>query len=211
MKKTFTIFLSVLLCACFALCSGCSKKLDLYDCGKEMTVQMEELIKSDFYADNSGLNVELKSIREDFIANDYDTPIKTYRIEMPNKMTLVFKLMDITETEWNEISPAVQAQILETISLQLAISRINIEMSSVNVFAFTNNYIITKQFDKYSLKAEVAYLYIFETGKPIIVTFTPCHNGITARAQFLTVVDKTSLSALRELFEPFDCTVTVLD
>lgn len=211
MKKLSAIFLAIISCACFVLCSGCSEQLDLYDCGKEMTIQMEELVKSDFYADNSGLSVELKSIRNDFIANDYDTPIKTYSIKMHDKNELVFKMLNITESDWNDVSSAAQEQLLEMVSLQLVISRINLDVGDINVHIFTSNYIITKRFDNYSLKTETAYLYLFETGKPIIVTFTPCHDGITAQAQFLAVGDKTSLSDLRELFEPFNCTVAVVD
>ena len=89
------------------------------------------------------------------------------------------------------------------------VTDINAENGS-NIFALTNSYIITKQFEGYSIKNECYYLYVFETGKPIIVTFSPSHNGIKAIAQFLITEKVYSLSALRELFGDYDCQVSVI-
>ncbi|MDE7373659.1 MAG: hypothetical protein K2N18_06315, partial [Clostridia bacterium] len=186
-----------------------NKEADLNRRGLQMTVQLEERIKSDTYSKYCGGDFH-ESERRAFFANDYDTPTRVYQITVPDAQTILSKMSDYDENEWNELPNSIKEQLLNKVSIQTIVNQINFQNGS-DMLWVTSVYIATKQFNNYSLKNDVTYLYVFETGKPIIVTFAPYNGGIKATAQFLVTEKVNSLSSLREVFEPFDCTVTALN
>ena len=208
MKKASLLFLTIVLSVCAVLLTSCNKGADLYSLGLQMTVQMEELIKSDTYSKFCNGDF-YESQRRAFIANDYDTPTKVYQITAPDAQTILSKMSDYNEDEWNGLSDSIKEQLLNKVTIQTIVNQINIQ-NGMDIIWVTNAYVATKQFNNRSLKNDVSYLYIFETGKPIIVTFAPYNGGIKATAQFIVIEQANSLSALREVFEPFECIVTAI-
>lgn len=209
MKKLSQSFMLIILSICCTFAVGCTKETDLYSLGLQMTKTMEEVVKNDFYS-NYCVSSYIKEERHQFIANDYDTPIKVYDITLfTDAKTQFLKLNTITEEEWNELPESVKEQLLNKMKMPTVVTNINAK-NGINIFAVANSYVITKQFEGCSIKNDFSYLYVFETGKPIMVTFSPSHNGVNAIAQFLITEKVNSLSTLRELFGNYDCQVSVL-
>jgi len=211
MKKVMSVIAICIIACLTVIFSGCSKTADLYDLGLQMTIQMEELVKSDYYAELAGLNDSMKPEREKFIANDYDTPVKVFSISILDSKKILENLGEISEDKWNALNPSIQEQILNKVSMQTILNYVNFKYNSGSTFAVISNYTAKKQFENYSLKENIVYLYMFETGTPVAVTFTGYNGGIEAQSQFLLLPQTSTLSDIRELFTPFGCNVNVVN
>lgn len=211
-KVSFTFFACTLSFMIIMLC-GCSKTADLYQLGLQMTTQMEELIKSDFYAEEMvGSSDSLDSARKSFIANDYDSPVKVYSINVPDSKTIFETFSGTDEDIWNELSDTLKEQILNKVTAQTMFMSINSKSDpDARTYAIVSAYTVTKRFENYSLKEDITYLYMFETGKPITVTFNAGDNEIQAIANFLLLPQTSTLSDIREIFSTFGCTVNVVN
>ncbi len=206
MKK---ILVGILLCisVCLTLV-GCGKTADV-QLGLQMTSQMDELVKSDDYWELLGAPPSENGARKNFIANDYDTPIKVYSISVPDPYTIFSKMDRYDEAVWNAVSDNIKEQILNRCTIQTVFNDINFRNASHDELIVITSYIVNKQFNNCSLKEDITYLYIFETGKPIAVTFTEENNTVYAVANFLLVPQSSTLSELREIFNEYGCSVNV--
>ncbi len=215
MKKIFSIItISVLLCLTSLLFVGCNQNQGLYEKGLEMTKGMEELVKSDLYFESVTSGIEkVNKARQNFIANDYDSPTKVYSISMLSREKAEELCVGLLKTDelreqWNNCNDFVKEQILNKCTMQSIYTWIN-NKQGIDAISFCSLYYAMKQFDGFDLKEEISYLYIFETGKPIIVTFEKSANGMKATAQFLLLED-TTLSGVRDEFSKFGCNVEVI-
>lgn len=73
-----------LLCILMFLLTGCNaSKADLYNYGLKAATLMEEMIKNEDLKDLLLSYSPSNSGFDNFIANDYDSPTNTYKIELP--------------------------------------------------------------------------------------------------------------------------------
>lgn len=207
-KGLLCIFVCFLGCLTVMFC-GCSKTADLYQLGLQMTTQLEEIIKSDFYAEIIGLAESCNETRKSFIANDYDSPVKVYSITAPDSYTMLEKMAGTDEEAWNQLSDTIKEQLLNKFTMQTLFININAN-SDMNTLAVVSLFYVSTQFENYSLKEDITYLYMFETGKPVAVTFTADNDRIQATAYFVLLPQTSTLSDIREIFTPFGCTVNLV-
>lgn len=194
MKKNL-IFIIII---CF-LISGCNiKKLDPYKTGIKVTSSIENLIKDETY-----MNKLYKYQYTDYIASDYDTPQKVYEISK-NDVNKTYKLF-LNDTI--NLSDEAKNQIrIQSSSFINVLNVVRIHESKTDFFATSFNY--TAIYKNYKLKNECAYLYIFETGKPILVHFSQNNHNIYVNAWFF--LGETTLSNLRDLFNPYGCEIKII-
>lgn len=196
---THCLIISIFLLATF-LCGCGGAKLNLYEAGIEVTSTMEALLKDEAYVD-SALGIGSGNVK-DYIASDYDSPIKVYSISKHD----ADKFEKLLVKESQEFSDAAKEQIrfyAESFEYALNVIKLN-NAKDVVEFGFS----ASKVYKNCVLEEEVAYLYVFETGKPILVRFEETKGGVYANGFFLRV--DATLSSLRDLFEPYGCKVEII-
>lgn len=206
-KKIFLPLISLILCITtlfFAGCGNTSYKT-LYEYGLDMTTTMQELINDDAYAELMGYNSYNYS---KFKALDYNSPIKTYKIIGPSFEE--FLHLDINKTildKWSNYSTEIKEQFKIRFSTQAIFY--NIIFSSIDNIEdniISSDCLISKIFEGY-IEETIAYLYIFEKGQPIMVTFANYNNKLTANAQFVPTTKFNTLSDTRAIFNKYGCKV----
>lgn len=212
-RMLMACFLCTVLVICLLLYSGCSQPLPdttLYDNGIEMTLLMGDMIKNPDYLDILGLSLYSSSV-EKFYANDYDTPIRTYIIEVPSNERILEMLTIGKTEELNELSSDLREQLRNLSSFEKIISNLILQNSNFDEHIICMALSAQKVIEG-TLKKDVAYLYTFETGKPIIVYYRQqANNSILVKSFFMGKNDYETLSETREIFEKLECTVTVYD
>ncbi|MBE5754072.1 MAG: hypothetical protein E7340_01870 [Clostridiales bacterium] len=111
----------------------------------------------------------------------------------------------LDETQLDKLSDNLKEQIEYKFSFSTIINTLN--NNDYKTAVLSNSFKATKTFDGKISSSEV-YLYTFETGKAIAVIFEPFgEKQFTATGYFVFVENLSSLSKIREVFEPFGCTV----
>ena len=215
MKKLY--FLSLLLIFSLLLSSCSSSEFDIHETSNEIRLLIEEKTRSEEYwqLKSSGYS-SLEELREKLIANDYDRPIRCYKIQLLDLDKALEELI-IRDTEdpehYSNLSDSlkeeltnvykhypitIMTQILHWLSIN---SRVQEDLACSTTKVIEN----AKIGD-----TVVGYLYIFETGKPIIVYYGQIGKSeVVAIGTFITNSDYKTLSKTRDIFEPYGCTVEI--
>lgn len=200
MKKIFIVFLLIFI----SFLTGCDKELNLYEAGIDVTSSMELLVKDEAYVER--MVGSHKTAINDYIASDYDTPVKVYSISKHD----TDKVMEMFSEDMVGLSEEAMKQIrLNAESFSSVIGMVLNSVSGSSDLLWIANVIrCTKVYEGYTLDEECAYLYLFETGKPILVYFREVNGDVYASGYFF--LQDTTLSELRDLFAPFGSEVEVI-
>jgi hypothetical protein len=139
--------------------------------------------------------------------NDYDSPVAVYRITLPKSDKFVKITGSFDEDRWNSLSPNLQKQIEHRFTFSAIANIINSAYGSTNL-AFSSLYTAYEENKSINIKRTTVFLYIFEEGTPIAVTFSKS-GGVNGQFVFLDGIE--SLSDVRTVFEPLDCSVKKVD
>ena len=214
MKKFLCIIASITLLFCAVGCK--TNEVDLHKESMNITALMEMKAKSEDYwqLSVSGTRQSFEEDRAYFIASDYDHPIRCYRITKPDsdkcKDKLLFK--ENEQEQFNNLPDELKTDLTKKYSDEKLLFQYII--SYLQHFDFDNHLAsvcnTTKIIEKLTIEEPIAYLYIFETGKPIVVLFTSDKkNSTTAQGFFLPNSEYKTLSETRDIFEPYGCTVEI--
>ena len=203
-KKFITIACCSLLCILSLFLTGCTtSEHQLYKYGLQICLDMENMVKNEdirnFYQDDI-------SDLEPFIANDYDTPIAVYKIGLPT-IDETLKILLLDRYEQFEKLPEYWKEHLEY-SANITTLQLNIAMLEADTINFytISNYYLTKQLEGKTIEPQ-AFLYTFETGTPIMITFQQYNDKILATSMFIASDKLNSLSNVREVFAKYSCTI----
>lgn len=203
-KKFITIACCSLLCILSLFLTGCTtSENQLYKYGLQICLDMEDMVKNEdirnFYQDDI-------SDLEPLIANDYDTPIAVYKINTPTTEEYIKTILSDRYEQFEKL-PEYWKEHLRY-SVNIINIQIDIAMSEADTINFYTivNYYLTKQLNG-NIKEPQAFLYTFETGIPIMITFQQYNNKILARSMFIASDKLDSLSNVREVFAKYSCTV----
>ena len=202
MKK---VVLSILILS--TCLTGCNKELNLYDAGIEVTSTMESLLKDENYIDLLGFTDSLESSLEYFVASDYDSPTKVYSLSNPDYE----KVCEIYDIELSGLSSEAKEQLIERLgNIPGIINMINSKTNSkIDQIIISSSFTCSLNFKGYNIDDQCSYLYVFETGKPILVAYSNTYEGCCATGYFVLLQDP-SLSNVRDTFEPYGCEVEVV-
>lgn len=203
MKKISIIIFAFLLILVIAACgkdSVSQNKEDLYDLGIEVTKTMQEMVYSDDYI-SAFSTVEFEDEIVKFKATDYDSPVAVYSLEMPNTKDILSKVGN--PEFYDKLSNNLKEQLDNRISFSSIISLINAR-SGTNTIALCSILTATKYDEDIKLDKDIAYLYVFEKGVPIVVTFTKTGN---ANGQFFLLNDSNSYEDISEILGKYSCKV----
>lgn len=193
---------------------SCTNKNDitqnLYQYGIDICIQMETMLKDENYTNIQFGDLE-KSFLDNFIANDYDTPNRIYIISVPNQKQIAEGLYKESE-DYTKLSNELKKQIENRVSFTNVIYSSNMETIYKQEYPFYDKirvqYMTAIKEYNGILEKPIAYLYVFESGNPIITYFTQKdQNTVTATGIFyLSSVE--SLSEVRATLEKYGCTIT---
>lgn len=194
MKKK-TLLCCVLL-VIFALC-GCDKdykgKSDaailsdtksLVEYGMDIVRLMDEALRSDDYAEmmltsDSGMQDIVSKIAE----GDYSEPEDVYRITFDQDSYLLY--LGMSGMNVDEMSDELKEVMKNRFHTSLS-NMINGQQLGASYLATASVYSVSKSFVSSEIGEDVIYLYTFDTGYPIMVTFVTGDNGaITAYGTFI--------------------------
>lgn len=204
MKNLFKKISCILLCLLFMLFSACNNSPDLYKRGIEITTIMGEMVHSEAYGEmvNIPHGIDMDLVK----AKDYDTPIRAYKINVPTFESFVENTEIFNEEQLNKLSNNLKDQIENRDYFLYATTMLNNAYGPEGA-VISSIFQASKIFDG-KISSPIVYLYIFEMGKAIAVTFKPFgEKQFTAQGHFIFVEDLFSLSKVREVFEPFGCVV----
>lgn len=204
--KKFSIVIFVFLLT-FAM-TACNKSHSsyneeaLFDLGIEVTKTMQEMVYSDEYI-SLYADIEFEDEIVKFQATDYNSPIAVYSVEIPSAKDVLSKLGSDNIDDYDKLSDNLKEQLDHRVTFSSIISSINAQ-SGTNTMVLCSILTATKYDKGIELDKSVAYLYIFEKGIPIAVTFT--ESGY-ANGQFLLLSDSKSYEDISDIFNKFSCKV----
>lgn len=211
MKKTFRFYsILLLIMVLTVLVSGCTRSDgdDLYDRGLEVAEIMDGIVKSESYCRLLSGSDSIDEFRKQkLVADDYDSPTHVYSITVPSADELLGTMGEDSTELYNELSDLLKEQIDKRIGFNYIINTINAKEGGTTMIAASSLYNAVTSFDNVSLSDDIAYLYVFEDGMPIIVVFTAGENGVGANGYFMFKSELSDISDVKELFEPFGCEV----
>ena len=212
MKKIVVQVFSLLMVLLMVTFTGC-QKTDLYQAGLEVTVLMGEMVSNEDYVNMYGSDINIEKVR----AKDYDTPIKVYNITQPifEKAIEEFARKNSTIKETYEKLPdSLKEQLKWQVNFSSIINTLRYEIESdfddFEISVLSNIFIAQKR-KTGTIERATAYLYVFETGQPILVEFTPIGNKeYNMVGRFFLIKECNTLSDVRTLLEPYGCEVSVI-
>ncbi len=215
----------VLMCCFIILLTGCSfvnlgsKDLmqeisdenqyadtELYKMGLDLISIMNEMIQSKEYADILNAN-GLESVVETVDTNDYDSPIAVYNVSLPETTQLLKLISNYNTDSWDNLSENLKNQIKNKTSFSTVTANINAQKGAENV-AFSSMYTAFVKSEVLNIKESTVFLYVFEEGVPIAITFSEYGN---IQGQFVFLENIDTLSDARSVLEKYNCSVSEID
>ncbi|MBE6571262.1 MAG: hypothetical protein E7656_03305 [Ruminococcaceae bacterium] len=195
--KKICLFLAIIMLALpFAGCSA--KNVDLYKEGLSVASIMHEMVNSEEYADMMGVPNLLEDVTERVKELDFSKPESVYKLSLPTSEELV-KNMGIADTYgWDNIPDTLKTQIENRVGFSTVANMINSTMGQEYI-AFCSLYSAVVKNEAISAKEPVTYLYVFNAGIGVAVTFT---DGL-AQGTFLFEKDLFATDELEQTFAPF--------
>ena len=172
-RKMISFLLSAILLFCStgnALCEEANP--DYTRVGLKVTGLMSEIVDSTDFLDMFISPNLYGKVREEVNTHDYDRPLAVYTIKSDPQMLLENLLLSDAKTKktFESLSPTLQDQLLRRISIQSVCSLVNGRAGSEYIAFFS---VATAVILDDSLDGEkgCSYLFIFEKGIPILVSF----------------------------------------
>lgn len=187
MRKLIKIVASMMVLILMFSLSACGKNesnietKSLYTQGLEIVQLMSEMARSEecldlFYTGND----KVKSVIQDISAGDYTTPKAVYAISTTEIESLsTFELNNL-----DNVSEGLKSYITQK-ALGSLMTQIN-SYSGVEILAATSVCTVGKTFVNKETNEDVIYLYTFDNGVPVAVTFIVGEdNAISASGVFV--------------------------
>ncbi len=205
MKKFSIIIFAFLIALAMTACGKSHNSHNeeaLFDLGIEVAKTMQEMVYSDEYISLYAA-IEFEDEIVKFQATDYDSPIAVYSVEIPSAKDVLSKLGSKNIDDYDKLSDNLKEQLDHRVSFSSIISSINAQIGT-NTMALCSLLTATKYDKDIELDKSIAYLYVFEEGIPIVVTFT---NSGYANGQFLLLSDSKSYEDISGIFNKYSCKV----
>ena len=204
-RSVTCLFLCVLplLLACFlpgcAARSGSSRSL--YAHGLDVIGLMEEMVKSSSYGELYGMaSGEIEALRDKLAVGDYATPQAVYEITVPDTGKLLALLGE--NNPLDSFSDSLRTFLNSRAASSLA-NQLNARQGSA-ALATASVYMASKTFVSSSLDHNTLYLYTFQKGHSVMVSFVAGEDhSVTATGVFLMAEDfsSSSVEQLEELLK----------
>ncbi len=213
-KKTLALLSAVIL----ALLSGSCAKPDngrrpLRQHGMELVELLAQMADSTQYTEIMGAdNPSFEPLVQGIAEGDYTAPAAVYELTFPSMWKL---LSELGEYDTLDGLPDSLKDLLDARSASLLLTQMN-ALTGTNALALSSLYTAEKIFVSSALEENTIYLYLFDSGYPIAVSFQ-CgeDHAVKATAMFLLTdgINADSIDQMKEvlmLFAP-DCRIRLLE
>ena len=179
---------------------------DYYHIGLEVTSVMSEIAGSETYLSLYGASDTWSDVRETVNTGDYDKPVAVYAVTMDNPETYLRLMIDRdpdSGSQWNSLSENLQKQLLNKVGISTICNLVNAQAGSASI-SFAS---VAQAFIKNSGLTEennVSYLYLFEKGTPILVTFG--YHTATGMFVFIPAESRESADSLKSVLPYLEIT-----
>lgn len=204
MKNRIMSLLAVAVIAVSLTITGCSASQPtvnngktLYDHGLELVSIIEEMAESEEYIAVYTGSPRISDVISDFGDGDYSSPSKVYRLEPAAEIIAEYA----HSAELSGMSDKVKDMVFAKTIAALA-TQANAVDGAENLAATT---VCTagKTFVNSEISDPVIYVYVYDNGYPVAVTFTAGENStVSASAMFIScsIFDTSSVQAIDEFF-----------
>lgn len=189
MKKRSLIFFMIfmLLGTFLGGCGNSSKEnpavagtdKSIYEHGLDLIALMEAMVQSEVYSDMMTSSGEISALAEEMRSGDYTVPEKVFVISIPEDCLEMLLSAWGEEKELREELPAPLYDSLNKKITTAFVNQFNAQ-SGATYLALSSIYTASKTFVSTELEKDVIYLYTFENGYPIFVTFVKGEGGAVA-------------------------------
>ncbi|MBQ7776954.1 MAG: hypothetical protein IJ379_13645 [Lachnospiraceae bacterium] len=193
--------------------SSPSTDKSLYQHGMDIVALMDEMLRSEIYLSTMTGSSEIQAKAEEIARGNYSSPKTVYEITPPT----FNKLLALLEEEiagMDQLSPALQENLnnRSTSAFLTQLNAMNGTTSLATVSVFTGS----KTFVSGMLTENLIYLYTFEEGYPIAVTFTKGEGGAVAASGLFLLSDKVSVESIEALEQSLadmymECTISEVE
>ena len=195
MKKLLCMVCAVVLMLGLA---GCGKtEASAYDRGLETVGLLAEAMGSQAYLDMMSANASLREIIKQAAKGDYSAPKAAFALSFPDEGMYLFSgVLEPAEVP-DTLTDLVNHRLISAI-----IPQIN-AIGGAEILAASTVCTVSKTFVSTAIQEDMIYLYLFETGCPVAVTFTTGENStVTATAVPILYEDfpQDDMDAMQELF-----------
>ena len=197
----FVLLTALVLSACGDGGKQEAPQKSLYEQGLSIISLMEEMVKSDAYIEMYSQNQELIEMAAKAGDGDYTEPKAVYKITVSkNLMQMLAQGGTLTE-----LSPTLREYVDRRMRGMIA-TQLN-QSAGAQALAASSICMVQKTFANDTLdEVGISYLYTYENGFPIVVTFTPGEdNTVSASGSFIFSEDlsKATQEEMEQLFALF--------
>ena len=193
MKKLIVIVsLFCLLSFILSACAG--KGMSAEECCNGVIDLMREMPSSEWakaYSLGSSYDETLKRVKSE----DYASPAAVYRLTVPKSSLLA------EDVDTSSMSGALKDYLYSTAYTSLA-SRVNIK-GGADATALAAVYSVQKAFVCEEVQENTVYLYVYETGCPILITLLPSGDGAVKVTLNLITYDGFDAASAETIVQSF--------
>ena len=195
--------LVMVLCACAESKSEVSEKT-LYEQGMDVVAIMAEAARTEDYTRAYTGSSDLMEIVNRVGAGDYSSPKAVYSVAVSEESILGMLSIENLDSFSDALKETLLSRAVGSLTTQIN------GYAGVNNLAAASVLTLGKSFVDNDLSEDVIYIYTFENGFPVAVTFTVGENGaVSAGGNFIMYEEFTcdSLNEVQEFFGEFGATV----
>ena len=207
-NRTIKSICSLLIMTIFLGIAGFAQaEPDYYHIGLEVTSVMSEMADSETYLSLLGTLSAWRDVREAVNTGDYDKPIAVYAVTLDNPESFLRDMIaqdQDSNNQWNSLSESLQEQFLNRVSISTVCSNIVNGQAGIASISFA---ISTQAYIKSSNLTEektISYLYLFEKGTPILVTFG--YHAASGTFVFIPAESQRSVESLKAVLPYLEIT-----
>ena len=189
-RKLPALMLALILLLSLCACGGAKGK-SLKEQGLEVAALMEEMVNSEAYIQYHTGAPALLEIAADIAEGDYSQPAAIYSLTPPEDAAGIW---DESLQELEGLSDTLKESVLQKTLGSALINRIN-AMSGAETLALTAVCTAGKTFVCESAEGDVTYLYVYEDGCPIAVSFSEGENKAYSASGTFLVNDRFDASS----------------
>lgn len=200
------ILVIAMLCVCGCADTGTDPALAtedtekiLYENGLEITALMNEMLHSPEYISMMGVTSEINEVIDEIAAGNYNKPQKVYRIEFSQYSEMFWQELGV---EFDGLSDSLKKEVEE----KMYASFVNIitAREGTKMLAAASSIVRADNiFVCSSLTENRQYLYMFEGGYPIVISYTVGKDGAVAASGGFWIMEElknTSGETIEDLF-----------
>ena len=201
MKRSLTLLLSVImllsLCACGETASTKEAEKSLYEHGLDVIAVMSEMTQLESYVETYTGSGEIKEVVTSIGEGDYTTPKAVYAITVNAEQIAAYADVEALDGASDALQKTMENKFIVAL-----ISQVNGRAGAMNLAAAS---VCTagKTFVTDEISESVIYLYTYENGRPISVTFTCGEDSTVSASGMFMMYDAFPCDSVEEIEEFF--------